>query len=66
MTRVPIMFPVTPVPKRTRFTMSVKTAAATIDLRAWVAVYVREVVRLEGYSLAAKRPSSNLPLEEVG
>ena len=52
--------------KKTGFTTSVKTAGAAIDLQKWVALYVREVIRIEGYSLAPKDASSIPPLEEVG
>jgi hypothetical protein len=47
-------------------TVTVETAPTTIDLSSWVSVYVREVFRLEGYSVARRSPSSDPPFAEAG
>lgn len=53
--------------KRTRLSVRVETASDPIDVASWAKTYVREVLRLEGYTVSQTPASSEPPpFAEVG
>jgi hypothetical protein len=53
--------------KRQRLNVRIETAREPIDLASWAKGYVREVLRLEGYTVSSAPASSEPPpFAEVG
>lgn len=52
---------------KARIRVQIETASEPIDLASWAKTYVREVLRLEGYTVSKTPASSDSPpFAEVG